>query len=586
MSLVARQYQNDAEEAVWTHLNTKNTNPCIVIPTAGGKSFVLGNIANRVVTEFNGRVMILAHVKELLQQNHKAVLEVNPELSMKTGIYSAGLHMRDWKDDIIVAGIQSVYRKAVEFEKRDMLLIDEIHLLAPKTEGMYMQFIKEAKIVNPNLRVVGLTATPYRMKEGLICKPENMMQEICYEISVKQLIKDGYISKLITKATAKPPDFSRVRTIGGDFDSSEVEVIMSNVVDDSCQEIVAYTKERKTTLIFCASIAHAGLVASKIKNITGKDVGEIYGDTYSNDRKSTLSKFKDGSLPYLVNVGVLTTGLDVPRIDCIVLLRPTKSPGLYYQMVGRGFRIYPNLDDCLILDYGGNIMRHGPVDCIEITEREKVTGDAPAKTCPKCQTVVNISVMICPDCCYEFPEVEKDPHDAKASNAAIISGEIQDTVVKVIDVRYKTHKKAGYDIGDPITVRVDYVLETGLIESEWLCPEHQNFARRKFIKFWAEACVDNEAKAPRIALHVVEAFEIGVMRIPDTITVRVISGNKYSQIVKRDYSGGAVKARAEEIKEITFEDMEGEKEITLADDDFWTEKVNPVDPFEGESIPW
>jgi len=533
-----RYYQKAAIDALWDHLNDYRDNPCIVIPTAGGKSPVMGEVARTVVEDFGGRVMILAHVKELLEQNREACLDVEPKLNNRIGLYSAGLKLKETKDDIIVAGIQSAYRDATIFGKRDLIIIDEAHLIAPKAEGMYMRFLKDAYRVNPKMRVVGLTATPYRMRGGDICKPDNMLNQVCYEVGVKELIDKGFLCPLITKATAKPMDFSKVRLVSGDFAKNEVSDMMDNddVVRFSCEEIAAMTQDRNSVLVFCASVDHSHHVANMLRALTQAEVGEVYGETTSEERRTTLARFKGGTIKYLCNVGVLTTGFNAPNTDCVVLLMPTRSPGKYYQCVGRGFRLHESKTDTLILDYGGNIMRHGPVDAIQVSAPKEGSGEAPAKTCPECNTVCHMSLRKCPDCGFEFPIEEKAPHDSQASTEAIISGEVVDTEYDVDHVMYHVHKKKGYTPGDPRTVRVEYFIPLGYCEKEWLCPEHNGYARDKFVKWWRQACIDEECVPPTNADHVIQAWEMGLIRDPGGITLRNVSGNKYSEICSRDWS--------------------------------------------------
>ena len=169
-----------------------------------------------------------------------------------------------------------------------------------------------------------------------------------------------------------------------------------------------------------------------ISRFKGEQIAvNLFGDTYPR-------------LKYLVNVNVLTTGFDAPNVDCVVLLRPTASPGLYYQMVGRGFRLHPDKTDALVLDYGGNILRHGPVDAIAIKDRAVGNGgEAPAKECPECRSVIHAAYSICPDCDYKFPPPENDKHDASASAEGILTGEVIDTEYDVEDVCYCVHKKRG-----------------------------------------------------------------------------------------------------------------------------------------------
>ena len=168
-----RPYQKEAVEAVYKHLRTRDDNPCVACPTGTGKSIIIAQIVSDAVQQWSGRVLILAHVKELLEQNADKIRVLCPDLDI--GVYSAGLNSRDTDHSVIVAGIQSIYKRACELGTFDLIIVDECHLLAPDGEGMYRTFLSDAKVVNPNLRVIGLTATPFRMKGGQICKPENLL---------------------------------------------------------------------------------------------------------------------------------------------------------------------------------------------------------------------------------------------------------------------------------------------------------------------------------------------------------------------------------------------------------------------------
>src|SRR5690606_5321356 len=216
-AITLRPYQAEAVEAVYDHLRRRDDNPCVVIPTAGGKTPVMATICRDAVQQWDGRVLILAHVKELLEQAVDKLHAMAPDLWHQIGIYSAGLGSRDTDHPIIVAGIQSVYRRATELDRFDLILIDEAHMLPPDGEGMYRTFLSEARIVNPNVRLIGLTATPYRMTTGMICGPENLLNHVCYEVGVRELIVQGYLCPLKTKAGRRKVDTSGLHLRGGEF---------------------------------------------------------------------------------------------------------------------------------------------------------------------------------------------------------------------------------------------------------------------------------------------------------------------------------------------------------------------------------
>ena len=287
-----RPYQRDAVNAVYGHLRDKDTNPCIVIPTAGGKSLCIAQVAKDAVTLWGGRVMILAHVKELVEQNAGKLKAICPELNV--GVYSAGLDSRDVTQPVIVAGIQSVYNRIDEFKPFDLVMVDECHLIPPDGEGRYRTFLDAAKKANPNVRLVGWTATPYRTQGGLICKPENLLNEVCYEIGVKDLINKGYISKITAKAGKIKADTEGLHVRAGEFVAEDVEKLMGEdrLVSSACREIAELTKDRKACLIFCTSIAHCRKVADAISRFSGEECAIVTGDTLAGEREETIRRLR------------------------------------------------------------------------------------------------------------------------------------------------------------------------------------------------------------------------------------------------------------------------------------------------------
>jgi DNA repair protein RadD len=538
-AITLRPYQAEAVEAVYDHLRRRDDKPCVVKPTAGGKTPVMASICRDAVSQWNGRVLILAHVKELLEQAVDKLHAMAPDLWNQIGVYSAGLGSRDTDHPIIVAGIQSVYRRAKNLDSFDIILLDECHMLPPDGEGMYRTFLADAQEVNPNVRLIGLTATPYRMTSGMICAPENLLNHVCYEVGVRELIVQGYLCPLKTKAGRRKVDTSGLHVRGGEFIAGEVEALMDDdsLVRSACREIVDHTRERHSVLIFASGVQHA-LHVQRVLGEMGHECGFVCGETLPFERAETLRRFKVGDLKYLVNVNVLTTGFDAPNIDCVALLRPTMSPGLYYQMVGRGFRLDPSKADCLVLDFGGNILRHGPVDALQVDDRAGGNGEAPAKECPQCQAVIHAAYATCPECGYEFPPPEREKHDHQASTAGILSGEVTETEYTVTGAYYSVHQKRDAPEDHPRTLRIDYRCGFNDYHSEWVCPEHSGYARQKFEAWWRAR--SNEP-FPDSAEEAVELAEAGALAPTSAITVRSVAGEKFDRIT--DYQLGPIPPR-------------------------------------------
>lgn len=533
-----RYYQADAITAFYQHLRTRSDNPCVVIPTGGGKTPVIASICRDAAIKWSGRVCVLSHVKELIEQSANTIRRIAPELALHVGIYSAGLNSRRADTPIVCAGIQSVYKKAYDMGPFNLILVDEAHLIPPDGDGMYQTFIREAKVVNPKVRIMGLTATPYRMSTGMICGEDRLLNHVCYEVGVRELILGGYLSKLRSRVGAGAVDLSGVAKRGGEFVEDAMQAMMDHeaLIRQAVDDIKARASDRKSILVFCAGVQHAGHVAAAIRSSDMGTVAEVYGHTSDAEREAAVAGFKSGAVRVLVNVSVLTTGFDAPNVDCVVLLRGTMSPGLYYQMVGRGFRLAAGKSDCLVLDYAGNVVRHGPVDMIQPKLGSNGEGgEAPGKVCEKCGAVVAIAYTTCPECGHEFPVKKKDPHADRAGDESVLSGEVVEEWVPVSSIDYAEHQKKNAPADAPRTLRVTYRL--GLVDrvSEWICVEHPvgSFAHNKALAWWKNR---TNHPMPGTADECVTFARGGNLRPAIKVLTRRISGEKWPSIV--DYELG------------------------------------------------
>ncbi len=522
-----RPYQSEAVAAVYEHLRTRDDNPCVVIPTGGGKTPVIATICRDAVGPWNGRVVILAHVKELLEQAADKLRHIAPDVPV--GIYSAGLKRKDLGYAVTIAGIQSIYQRACDLGPVDLLIVDEAHLIPPDGEGMYRQFIADAKVVNPLARVIGLTATPFRMKSGPICEPGNILNHVCFEVGVRELIVQGFLSPLRTKAGLQKVSTDDLHVRAGEFVASEVEDLMDKdaLVEGACGEIIEHTKDRSATLIFSSGIRHGQHIVEVLKSKHGVECGFVSGDTPAGVRSGILDRFRSGSLKYLCNVNVLTTGFDAPHIDCVALVRPTMSPGLYYQMVGRGFRLHPGKADCLVLDFGGNVLRHGPVDAIRVTTDDRGEGEAPAKECPQCHALIAAGYQTCPQCGHQFPEPNKQKHEAQASTEGILSGQSTREEHNVSETTYHVHMKRN-DPAAPLTMRVEYRVGFNHYFREWVCFDHTGYARTKAEAWWRARSVE---PVPGGTEEAVELARAGALAPALHITVEKKAGEQFERVV-------------------------------------------------------
>ena len=429
------------------------------------------------------RIMALAHVKELLDQNRQTIEEVDPHLDI--GSYSASLRKRDTQSEVIVAGIQSCYDKADEFGYIDLLIIDECHLVNPRNMGRYCDFIEGIKRKNPKVKVIGFTATPYRLGHGYIHKGgETLFDGIAYDIPVELLIERGYLVRPRARSGSVQADLSKVRIRSGEFVEREMSDAFCSITEEAVRDVLMRSLDRRCGLVFCSGLAHADQTAEAFRRQGEQSVAVVTGKTSDKERAQLVEAVKNGQLRWLINVAVFTTGFDAPNIDVIVFLRATQSTALYVQMIGRGLRLHPDKRDCLVLDYGENVMRHGPLNALVVRQpgQREDAQQVRAKICPQCEELVPINARECPMCKYAFPIEEREVrHGTTASEAELIAG--SDPIWHEVRLM-KTGKHV--KLGKQPSMRVDYYIGEGILEfvSEWVCFDHPGYAQKK-ADLWA-----------------------------------------------------------------------------------------------------
>ena len=337
MILTPRPYQLAAAAAINAGLADGGTGLLAVLPTGSGKTILLADLIHQWMVNWpETRVCVLAHTKELVEQNaakFAAYWQQQQQVPAPMGIYCAGLRKKDTDASVLFASIQSVTKKAMQLGAFDVLMIDEAHHIpTERDEGIWRRFIADATRANPNVRIVGLSATPYRLGSGSIVGETTILKRICYEISVLELIQQGHLCPLVTKASAVQADTSGLHTRQGEYIAAEVESLMDqdNLIAGAVQEMITQGADRKSWIVFCAGVVHADHVRLALCE-AGIPAGIVTGETPRQERDRTIADFKAGRLRALCNVNVLSEGFDHPGIDLVALLRPTKSAGLYYQ---------------------------------------------------------------------------------------------------------------------------------------------------------------------------------------------------------------------------------------------------------------
>jgi len=405
-----RPYQQAALDQLYGWFRSNPTgHPCLVLPTGSGKSHIIAALCKDALTQWpDTRILMLTHVKELIEQNAEKLLSHWPDAPL--GIYSAGLKSKEIKS-ITFGGIQSLRTKSADIGHVSLIIVDEAHLISHKAEGGYRRLIAELTQINPSLRVVGLTATPWRLGHGKISDGDALFDDLIEPVTIMELIKDGYLAPLRSKSTQKKLSTAGVHKRGGEYIESELQKAVDK--DDQNRaivaEIISRAEDRKSWLLFCTGVLHSHHIADELR-AHGIVAETITGHTPANERDRILSAFKAGEIQAVTNANVLTTGFDAPNIDLIAFLRPTMSPTLYVQMAGRGMRIKDHTDHCLVLDFAGLVSAHGAITDVQPPSKKgNGDGECPVKVCDECYELVHLSVKVCPCCGFEFPPPKPKP---------------------------------------------------------------------------------------------------------------------------------------------------------------------------------
>ena len=550
--MTARDYQTWAVAAVWEYFRENTGNPVIAMPTGTGKSHVIADLLKSIFVAYpRSRAMMLTHVKELISQNYSKFLAGWP--NAPAGIYSAGLNKKDHHNAITFGGIGSVAKKAALFGHIDLLFIDECDLVSDSEKTQYNRFIGDLKKKNPALKVIGLTATPWRAGLGAITNEGGLFTDVCVDMTGVEpfnwFIQEGYLVPLIPKPTKLELDVSGVHLRGGEFIQAELQqaVDKQEITHKALLEAREIGHNRHSWLVFASGVEHAKHIAAEL-NAMGIEAAALYSGIADSEREKAIDDFKCGKLRALVNNNILTTGFDAPCIDMILMLRPTGSSRLWVQMLGRGTRPFyadgydlstkegrleaiaaSSKQNCLVLDFAANIRKLGPIND-PVIPRQKgkgPAGEAPIKLCLTCNTYNHASVRHCFNCGSEFVFVTK--LKVEASTQSLIKGEAEMPIVesfKVDHITYTVHTKAGLNM-----LKVTYYC--GLKSfTDYVCVEHPegNYALRRAREWWR---LRSEEAMPRT---IEDAMEIvGELACPTHVEVWI--NQKFPSIQRYCFDG-------------------------------------------------
>jgi DNA repair protein RadD len=441
-----RDYQSRSIQMLYDWMGKNSGHPCIVLPTGSGKSVVIAELIRGAMQEWpETTVLMLCHQKELIEQNAEKMRSIWPGAPM--GIYSASVGVKQLGEPIIFAGIQSIRNKASQVGHIDICIVDECHCISHRDEGGYRKFLNDLLKINPSMRIIGYSATPYRLGHGLITDKPALFDDLIEPVTIEELVYKGYLSTLRSKVTKAAFDTSGVHKRGGEFIESELQAAVDTDENNLrvVREVIELAGDRKAWLFFCAGVHHAEAVA-QVLQAHGIPAACVTGSTPKAERERLLNDYKSGKLRALTNANVLTTGFDYPDIDLIAMLRPTMSASLYVQMAGRGMRVKSHTDHCLVLDFAGVVQMHGPITAVEPPKRRSTegNGEAPVKVCDECNELVHISAKICPTCGAAFPETEKKKLELRQDD--IMGLEAEEMALTGWNWRKHTSRASGKDM--------------------------------------------------------------------------------------------------------------------------------------------
>ena len=520
--LQLRDYQKDCVKKIIELLPT-NDDILIQAATGAGKTIIFSALVKQLIELWpNLKICIAVHLKEIVEQNIEKLKMIWPDAPIGVSCSSSNFDI-DLTQQITIGSIQTIANKLDKLQTFNLIIVDEAHKIPPTNQdGQYLKLFNFIREKNNKLKIIGFTATPYRLGHGYIygdnkkISNDNLFKKLNYSIGIKQLQKQNYLCGHKIKFANNMQEQLKNIKVNGDYNISELEHVMVKEINIKAvyNAIIDYADDRKNIIIFCTTIKHAELINNYLneKNISSE---VIHSKMKMQNRNEILNNFTKEKNRVLCNVGIATEGYDNPKIDCVILDRPTKSTSLYVQMCGRGLRPYDNKDYLLILDLVNNCyLNHGDISnpnvVIPLFKSDK-DADAVVKICDKCFSIIAVGYKKCPDCGYEFPiletnkEISEDRLELQDYNELIKDKGI---VVDVINCSLNKHISMANN---------SMILIKLICSSEYINKYHINYF------------VDIEGNASKIGKFNAINFFNGVIRVfpyPKTIN-EVLQMKKY-----------------------------------------------------------
>lgn len=521
--ITLRPYQEEGLNALLTYFNEgRKGHPVLAWPTGTGKSIVPAIFIKSVMDIWpTQRFLMLTHVKELIKQNAEVLKLVWPNAPL--GIFSAGLREKNPAMPIVYGGIQSAVKNPSQFAHRDIIFIDEAHLINQDDASMYLTFLATMKLINPKVKIIGMTATPFRMGQGYITDGglfTDIVHDLCSLDNFNRMIAEGYIAPLVPLRTKIELSVEGVGMAKGEFIQSQLQhaVDVAEITFQGLRELTEAGHDRRSWLLFASGIEHAEHIAAMLGQL-GIDCVAVHSKRSIEQNDKAIDAFKAFKLRAIVNYGKLTTGFNHPEIDLIGMFRPTMSVPLWVQMLGRGTRPAQGKTDCLVLDFARNTPRLGPInDPVIPRKKGEGTGEVPVKICDACGVFNHIKVTHCTNCGNEFSFEIKITKNSGTHE--LIKSDLP--IIETFEVDRAIYQKKEKD-GKPPHIVVTYYCGLRSFK-EWLFPQYPGgLPRHIFHEWWRQRMKTTPPATTDEALQHIQEF-----RLPRTLRVWV--NKKYPEI--------------------------------------------------------
>lgn len=419
--LELRPYQIEALNVLHSELQEKDV-LLLQAATGAGKTMIVCRMINRYFYDHPGRsFLVLMHKRELVSQFLDTFINHTEIKKEDIGICCAGLGSWDTSKRVTIATVQTLINKMGEYPGADLIVIDETHRVGHDYESQYQSIIATLRDYKPSHKVIGLTATAYRLNHGLIYGPKakhpNFFPELTHRIKYAELRDHGYLMPLTGYIAAENAsvDLQGVELVSGEYHMGQAGRVMGRYVSAAVDAMELYAGEHKHIAVFACTINHAEtLLDAFLKR--GHSAVVVHSQLDSKTRKEALKRWQSGVARVAISINILTEGFDWPGLSCLIFCRPTKSPVVWVQAIGRVLRIAENKPKSLMIDLTGNALEFGmDIDDpkFKLQINDSGSGEVPTKTCRNifpdgkiCGEVVHAACRVCPACGYEWTQEE------------------------------------------------------------------------------------------------------------------------------------------------------------------------------------